>query len=212
MKYMLKGFLTGFMVLMVSVAQAAPIPPLVTLETNKGNIVLELNPVKAPITTENFVEYVQSGFFDGLIFHRVIKDFMIQGGGFDSKMIKKDTKAPIRNESANGLANNKGTISMARTQFPDSASSQFFINLKDNDFLNGFAHKPGYAVFGKVVQGMDVIEAIARVKTGTYGSHGDVPVEPVVIKKATLKSASAKAVQEVKPAEKEAKPAEKKAQ
>ncbi|ODS22667.1 hypothetical protein AB835_12950 [Candidatus Endobugula sertula] len=191
MKHLLKGLLLGFFSILVLTAQAASLPPVVTLETNKGDIVLELNVKDAPITTENFEEYVQSGFFDGLIFHRVIDGFMIQGGGFDSKMIQKNPRGPIRNESVNGLSNDRGTIAMARTNFPDSATSQFFINLNDNHNLNGAANKPGYAVFGKVIQGMDVVEKIAKVKTGRYGPHGDVPVEPIVIMKATLKKTEA---------------------
>ena len=193
MKLVIKSVMVSVLMIWMSIvhiAQAAPVSPLVVLETNQGNIVLELNPLKAPITTENFIEYVKDGFFDGLIFHRVIDEFMIQGGGFDAKMIKQDTRGPVRHESTNGLVNAEGTVAMARTQFPDSATSQFFINLKDNDFLNGTSEKPGYTVFGRVVTGMGVVEKIAKVRTGRYGPHEDVPVEPVVIKKAILKAVS----------------------
>ena len=158
-----KGLLVSVLFWLSALAQAAPVPPVVTLETNKGNIVLELNPVKAPLSTDNFVEYVKSGFFDGLIFHRVIDDFMIQGGGFDTKMEKKSPRGPIRNEGKNGLLNRRGTIAMARTNDPHSASSQFFINLKDNHFLNGSASRDGYAVFGRVLQGMDVELSCAMI-------------------------------------------------
>lgn len=156
----------------------------ISMKTNHGTITLELYPDKAPITVKNFVEYVESGFFDGTIFHRVIPGFMIQGGGFVHGMSQKETNANIKNEADNGLKNDAGTIAMARTPDPDSASSQFFINLKDNDFLNYSAPTPqgwGYAVFGKVTDGMDVVEAIAKVSTGSAGMHQDVPVEDVVI-------------------------------
>ena len=186
MHLLLKSLLASSLILLTSLAYSAPTAPRVTLETSKGNIVLELNPSKAPITSENFIEYVKRGFFDGLIFHRVINGFMIQGGGFDEKMIQKSPRSPIRNESGNGLPNSKGTIAMARTQIADSATSQFFINLTDNSFLNGSTRKPGYAVFGRVVQGMDVVEQIAKVRTGRYGPHNDVPVEPIIIKKAVI--------------------------
>ena len=158
--------------------------PVVTMVTNKGNIRIELNAGKAPITTKNFLDYVNDGFYDGLIFHRVIPGFMIQGGGFDSQMKQKGTKAPIKNEAANGLTNKTGSIAMARTNVVDSATAQFFINLKDNDFLNHKSDAPdafGYAVFGQVVEGMDIVHAIEKVKTGNRGVHQDVPVEAVVI-------------------------------
>jgi peptidyl-prolyl cis-trans isomerase A (cyclophilin A) len=155
--------------------------PVVKMVTNKGEIQIELEVEKAPITVANFLKYAQSDFYNGTIFHRVIKDFMIQGGGFTSDMQQKKTNPPIKNESDNGLRNNRGTLAMARTNNPDSATSQFFINHKDNAFLNGGKGKPGYAVFGKVVKGMDVVNAIAAVSTRHVGSHGNVPVEPVVI-------------------------------
>ncbi len=162
---------------------------VIKLETNKGTITLELDAEKAPQTVANFVDYVEKGFYDGLIFHRVIPNFMIQGGGMNPDMSEKPNGSPIKNEANNGLKNDRGTIAMARTQDPHSATSQFFINLKDNDFLNHTSESPagwGYAVFGKVTDGMDVVDEIAKVKTGNHGPHGDVPLEPVVIKKATV--------------------------
>ncbi len=157
----------------------------VKIETNHGSIVVELDSEKAPITVKNFLNYVERKFYDDLIFHRVIPDFMIQGGGFDKDLKQRPTDAAIKNEAANGLKNLKGTIAMARTPDPNSASSQFFINLKDNDFLNYKGPMPqdyGYAVFGKVTEGMDVVEKIAAVKTTASGQMRDVPAEPVVIK------------------------------
>ncbi len=162
---------------------------MIKLNTNKGDILIELNPVKAPVTSANFEQYVKDGFFDGLIFHRVIDNFMIQGGGFDENMEQKQGRNPITNEADNGLLNDKYTISMARTQDPHSASSQFFINTKDNDFLNFSAptiNGWGYAVFGKVVEGFEVVDEISKVNTGFSGYHADVPVEPVVIIKAEI--------------------------
>lgn len=170
----------------------APVPagPRVTLETGMGVIVLELDAAKAPKTTANFLEYVKAGHYDGTIFHRVIETFMIQGGGFDATMKEKPTRAPIQNEADNGLKNEPYTVAMARTPDPHSASAQFFINVKDNSFLNFKEKTPqgwGYAVFGKVVEGKDVVDKIKMVKTSVKGSHRDVPVEPVVIVKATAK-------------------------
>ena len=162
---------------------------MVKLSTNFGDITLELNAEKAPITVANFLQYVESGFYDGVIFHRVINDFMIQGGGFDVNMKQKPTKDEIKNEADNGLANNNYTVAMARTSIPDSASSQFFINIADNDFLNHTAPSSsgwGYCVFGKVVAGMDVVDKIKAVKTTTKAGHRDVPVEPVIIEKASV--------------------------
>ena len=162
---------------------------MVKLSTNYGVITLELDAEKAPITVANFLQYVESGFYDGLIFHRVIKDFMLQGGGFDTKMKQKATEAEIKNEADNGLSNDKYTIAMARTAIPDSASSQFFINANNNDFLNHTLPTPsgwGYCVFGKVTEGMDVIDKIEAVKTSSAAGHQDVPVEPVIIEKATV--------------------------
>ncbi|MGP9519239.1 MULTISPECIES: peptidylprolyl isomerase [unclassified Psychrobacter] len=164
-------------------------PPVVELETNMGAIVIELNDEKAPKTVENFLNYVKSGQYDGTIFHRIIDGFMIQGGGMDAEMNEKPTNAPIENEADNGLKNDKGTIAMARTQDPHSATSQFFINVKDNDFLNHSGKNMqgwGYTVFGKVTSGMDVIEKMRSVPTGRFGMHADVPKEPVVINSATI--------------------------
>jgi peptidyl-prolyl cis-trans isomerase B (cyclophilin B) len=166
-------------------------PPVVELETNMGAIVIELNEEKAPKTVENFLNYVKSGQYDGTIFHRIIDGFMIQGGGMDAEMNEKPTNAPIENEADNGLRNDKGTIAMARTQDPHSATSQFFINVKDNDFLNHTGKNMqgwGYTVFGKVTSGMDVIEKMKGVPTGRFGMHADVPKEPVVINSATIVS------------------------
>ena len=161
---------------------------MVTLETTKGNIVIELDEQAAPVTSANFLRYVQEGFFDGTIFHRVIGNFMIQGGGFGSEMQQKQTHEPIVNEAANGLKNDRGTIAMARTNNPNSATAQFFINLVNNDFLNYSKQNTGYAVFGKVVEGMDTVDSIAKVKTAQKGMHGDVPIEPVIIKSAKISS------------------------
>jgi peptidyl-prolyl cis-trans isomerase B (cyclophilin B) len=161
----------------------------VCLDTNHGKIVIELNADKAPISTENFLNYVKDEFFNSTIFHRVIPGFMIQGGGFLEGMIQKATNDPIKNEADNGLPNKRGSIAMARTPDPDSASSQFFINLKDNDFLNYSAPTAqgwGYAVFGEVIEGMDVVDSIAAVATGNMMGHGDVPQEPVIINSATI--------------------------
>jgi peptidyl-prolyl cis-trans isomerase B (cyclophilin B) len=162
--------------------------PRVLLSTSHGDITLELDTVKAPITSENFLAYAASGHFDGTIFHRVIPDFMIQGGGFTAGMSQKATNAPIENEADNGLKNDRGTVAMARTSDPHSASSQFFVNLKRNDFLNHTSKTGqgwGYAVFAKVVEGMDVVDAIAQVATGMSGPHCDVPQEPVVLDRVT---------------------------
>ncbi len=159
----------------------------VKLETNMGDIVVELDEKAAPVTVKNFLRYVEEGFFDGTIFHRVIKGFMIQGGGFTADMEQKKTHAPIINEASNGLKNNRGTIAMARTQDPNSATSQFFINHKDNHNLNyAGPRKPGYAVFGKVIEGIDVVDKIAAVKTTRKGRYSDVPVETVLIKSAKV--------------------------
>jgi peptidyl-prolyl cis-trans isomerase B (cyclophilin B) len=162
---------------------------LVKLTTNFGDITIELYAEKAPITVANFISYVEKGFYDGVIFHRVIKDFMIQGGGFDVNMKQKATDATIKNEADNGLSNDKYTLAMARTMVPDSASAQFFINVKDNDFLNFTSATTqgwGYCVFGKVVEGTDVVDKIKAVATGNRAGHQDVPVEPVIIEKAVV--------------------------
>jgi peptidyl-prolyl cis-trans isomerase B (cyclophilin B) len=165
---------------------AAEKPPRVTLETSMGKIVLELDPGKAPETVANFLAYVKDGFYDGTIFHRVIPDFMIQGGGFTSDMQQKSTKAPVKNESKNGLSNARGTISMARTNDPHSATAQFFINSVDNGGLDATGGNWGYAVFGKVVEGIEVVDKISAVKTTKRSGHENVPVEPVVLQKATV--------------------------
>ena len=160
-----------------------------TMETSLGTIRLELDEAKAPITVANFAEYAKAGFYDGTIFHRVIDGFMIQGGGFTRDMDQKDTREPIRNEAMNGLKNLRGTIAMARTMVVDSATSQFFINLVDNDFLDFSSPTPqgfGYAVFGRVTEGMDVVDKIAKVRTGFSGPHQNVPEESVVIKKVVV--------------------------
>ena len=162
---------------------------MVTMTTNHGTIQIEVFKDKAPVTVQNFLDYVQEGFYDGLIFHRVIPDFMIQGGGFEVGMKQKSNKDPIENEAENGLKNVRGTLSMARTGDPHSATSQFFINLKDNDFLDHTGKNPkswGYAVFGKVVSGMDVVDKIAAVDTGSQGPYRDVPGTDVIITKMSV--------------------------
>ena len=162
--------------------------PIVVMKTSKGEILIELDPGKAPITVENFLRYVDEGFFDGTIFHRVIKGFMIQGGGFDAEMNKKATHEPIKNEAGNGLSNQVGTIVMARTNVVDSATAQFFINTVDNPNLNHRSPNPsgfGYAVLGRVVDGMDVVQAIEAAKTAAGGGMQDVPVETIVIESVT---------------------------
>nr|WP_245959582.1 peptidylprolyl isomerase [Orbus hercynius] len=157
------------------------------METTAGNIEIELNSEQAPITTENFLTYVNNGFYNGLTFHRVIPNFMIQGGGADDQLNFKTPKAPIKNEADNGLKNDRGTIAMARTSAADSATSQFFINVVDNDFLNYQSPANyGYAVFGKVTQGMDVVDKIASVPTDRKGPHQNVPVDPIYITKVSV--------------------------
>jgi len=161
----------------------------VLMTTTVGPITLELDTDNAPKTVDNFLSYVADGFYDGTIFHRVIDNFMIQGGGFTAGMEQKDTKAPVENEANNGLKNDRGTIAMARTQDPHSATAQFFINVQDNDFLNHTGENIqgwGYAVFGKVTDGEDVLDKIRCVQTGGQGGHQDVPVEPIIIESVTL--------------------------
>lgn len=160
---------------------------MITFETNHGNIVVKLHHEQTPKTAENFEKYVEDGFYDGTIFHRVIDGFMVQGGGFDADMKQKETRAPIENEANKSKKNARGTLAMARTQDPHSASGQFFINVADNNFLNFSGENMqgwGYCVFGEVVEGMDVVDAIKGVKTGNSGGHQDVPVEAVVVTKA----------------------------
>ena len=160
-----------------------------TMETSMGTITLELDDAKAPETVANFVQYAKDGHYDGTIFHRVIDGFMVQGGGFTKDMNQKETREPIRNEAMNGLKNLRGTIAMARTMVVDSATSQFFINLVDNSFLDFQNPTPqgfGYAVFGKVVDGMEVVDQIAKVKTGFSGPHQNVPEEAILIKKVVI--------------------------
>lgn len=159
---------------------------MVKLHTNKGTIVLELDAAKAPKTVENFLNYAKSGFYDGTIFHRVIDGFMVQGGGMEPGMREKQTNAPIQNEANNGLTNERGTVAMARTPDPHSATAQFFINVSDNNFLNFRSETMdgwGYCVFGKVTEGMDVVDEIRKVETGSFGFHQDVPKEEVVIER-----------------------------
>jgi peptidyl-prolyl cis-trans isomerase A (cyclophilin A) len=187
----------GLVVLLASLGGAAAAAaeaakggkPVVTLTTTLGVIEVELDTEKAPISAKNFLEYVDAGQYDGTIFHRVIPGFMIQGGGFTEQFVQKPTRAPIKNEADNGLQNRRGTLAMARTNVVDSATAQFFINLKDNDFLNhsGPGAKFGYAVFGHVVSGMDVVDKIAGVATGSKGPHQDVPTTPVLIQSAKRK-------------------------
>lgn len=178
-----------FCLLLAPQARAAEADPEVKLETSLGDIVVRLDARRAPITVANFIQYAKSGHYDGTIFHRVIKDFMIQGGGMTADMKEKRTAAPIRNEADNGLKNKKYTLAMARTDDPHSATAQFFINTKDNDFLDFKAQTRqgwGYAVFGKVISGQDVVDKIARVGTGRKGWHDDVPTTPVIIKKVVI--------------------------
>lgn len=161
-------------------------PPVITIETSKGNIVVELFKEEAPLSSANFMEYARDGFFDDTVFHRVIPNFMIQGGGMTEDLVSKRTRAPVRNEAANGLKNRRGTLAMARTSEVDSATSQFFINLRDNGFLDHGGRDYGYAVFGRVSEGMDVVDTIAKVETGRFKGHDDVPLEPIVIRKVRI--------------------------
>jgi len=176
-------------VLAAGAARAEGTHPMIRMSTSLGDITIELYDDKAPLTVKNFLGYVTDKFYDGTVFHRVIPDFMIQGGGFDAHMRQKATKPPIPNEAGNGLRNDAGTIAMARTNVVDSATAQFFINVKDNAFLNHRDQTPGgfgYAVFGKVVSGMDVVHKIEHVPTSNQGAFQNVPVEPVVITSVTV--------------------------
>lgn len=160
--------------------------PVAELKTNMGIIDIQLNKAKAPISVNNFIDYVNSGFYNNKIFHRVIPGFMIQGGGFDANMKEAATKSPIKNEASNGLKNDKYTVAMARTMDPDSATAQFFINVKANDFLNYSGANPGYAVFGKVIKGFDTVDKIAGTPTTTSGMYENVPKTPIIIQSAKM--------------------------
>lgn len=188
MRFMLTTALAlSFLAAPAGAEDAGSKAPRVKLDTTQGSILLELDPARAPESTANFLAYVRDGHYDGTIFHRVIPGFMAQGGGFDIEYNKLPTRDPIANESRNGLSNARGTIAMARTQMPHSATAQFFINLVDNGRLDGSENNWGYAVFGRVVDGMDVVDAIARIPTGPGGPfRSDVPQAPVVIKSATV--------------------------
>jgi cyclophilin family peptidyl-prolyl cis-trans isomerase len=188
MKTSLVSIIIFSLLIIAGSAIAEDINPKVVLETSKGKIVLELFPDNAPETVKNFLDYVDAKYYDGTVFHRVIPNFMIQGGGFTTDMKRKTTQAPIKNEADKGLKNERGTISMARTGDPHSATAQFFINSKNNDFLNHRSKTQqgwGYTAFGKVVEGMKTVDAISAVKTKTLGGFRDVPAEPVVITSAT---------------------------
>ena len=182
-------FLIALTIGVAAAQTAAAAGPQVELKTNRGAIVIELYPDKAPKTVANFLQYVKDGQYNGTVFHRAIDGFMIQGGGFDRDMKQRPTRAPVDNEAANGLKNDYGTIAMARTSDPHSATAQFFINVKNNDFLNfrePTAQGYGYTVFGKVVSGMDVVDKIAKVPTSNAGPHQNVPREPVIIQAAQI--------------------------
>jgi len=192
----MKGLLIllfGLLVVVGMVRAEGGDSPRVVLETSKGNFVIALDAETAPISTENFLGYVEAGYYEGTIFHRVIDGFMVQGGGFTQDMVQKETRGTIQNEADNGVKNKRGTVAMARRPDPHSATAQFFVNVADNSFLD---HKTksdqgwGYAVLGEVVEGMDVVDAIAKVKTGRHGGMGDVPTEPVIIQKAYVQEAS----------------------
>lgn len=182
-------FLLVFIVFFTFTSNIQAETTMVKMDTNQGTITLELDADNAPNTVANFLTYAKEGFYDGTIFHRVISNFMIQGGGFNEDMSQKTTHDPIKNEANNGLKNDNGTIAMARTGDPHSATAQFFINVKDNDFLNFSSETSqgwGYAVFGKVTEGMDVVEKIKAIATTTKGPYQDVPTEPVIIEKVTI--------------------------
>ena len=188
-----KNLFLGSLLLSASISAFAA--PSVEFQTNQGNFTVELYPEKAPKTVANFLQYVKDGFYENTIFHRVINHFMIQGGGFERDLSEKNTRAPISNEAGNGLLNETGTIAMARTADPDSATAQFFVNLFDNQFLDYVgpdSDQIGYCVFGKVTSGMDVIQKIGLTQTNTIGRYSDVPVKPVIIKSAKLLSEMAK--------------------
>ena len=193
----MKGLLFLFLGLMVMVGMVRADgggSPRVVMETSMGKFVIALDAEKAPVSTENFLKYVEAGFYEGTVFHRVIDGFMVQGGGFTSDMTQKPTQGTIQNEADNSVKNKRGTVAMARRPDPHSATSQFFVNAVDNAFLDHRSKDAqgwGYAVFGEVVEGMDVVDAIAKVKTGRHGPMGDVPTEAVVIEKAYVEGGAA---------------------
>lgn len=183
----------GLLVMVGMVRAEGGESPRVVLETSKGNLVIALDAENAPISTENFLGYVEAGYYEGTVFHRVIDGFMVQGGGFTQDMVQKETRGTIQNEADNGLKNKRGTVAMARRPDPHSATAQFFVNSVDNAFLDHRSKDDqgwGYAVFGQVVEGMEVVDAIAKVKTGRHGSMGDVPTEPVIIQKAYVQESA----------------------
>ena len=182
----MRTYILAMILVFLAASSALADGPKVSLTTNKGIIVIELDDAKAPVSAQNFLTYVREGFYDGTVFHRVIKGFMIQGGGMDTDMRQKRGHDPIKNEADNGLKNDKYTVAMARTGEVDSATSQFFINTADNAFLNHGARDFGYAVFGKVVAGKRVVDLIEAAGTGSKGMHSDVPLEPVIIEKAEV--------------------------
>ncbi len=199
MNYILRTFFIIFILILTNRTVFAAPKPIVKIETSMGSITLVLNHKRAPATVANFLHYVKKDFYDGTIFHRVISDFMIQGGGFDQNRIQKTTRAPIKNESTNGLMNTIGTIAMARTQDVDSATSQFYINVNDNRSLNASYGRPGYTVFGDVIEGLDVVMKIASVPVQPMASLGEhAPVEPVIIKSVTLVKPELKQVNKTK--------------
>lgn len=188
--HLLKALLLFITLFSVTSVSAASVDQAI-IKTNFGDVVVELFPKQAPVSVKNFIAYAESGFYDGVIFHRVIPGFMVQTGGFDKTMLRKVTSKPIINEAGNGLRNSRGSLAMARTNNPDSATSQFFINLKDNNFLNRSGNAPqqaGYAVFGRVLSGMDVIDKIAQQPTGNKSRYSDVPLKDIVIEKVVLGS------------------------
>ncbi|MCP5208804.1 MAG: peptidylprolyl isomerase [Hahellaceae bacterium] len=190
MKNLGNKLLVSFFTLLLSFCVTANEPdnsPRVKIETTEGVVILELNPSKAPISVENFLTYVNDGYYNGTIFHRVIPNFMVQGGGFDDRLNQKPgTRKAIRNEADNKLHNSRGTVAMARTNAPHSATSQFYINVVDNNFLDQNSQSYGYAVFGKVVEGMDVVDKISQTQTGQKSGMGDVPIKNISIIKATI--------------------------
>jgi cyclophilin family peptidyl-prolyl cis-trans isomerase len=194
-KSMMYRFKLGLFVFLCALGSNVYAAPSVVIETSQGNFTVELYPEKAPKTVSNFLQYVKDGFYENTIFHRVISRFMIQGGGFERDLTEKNTRAPIVNESNNGLLNETGTIAMARTADPDSATAQFFVNLADNQFLNYASPDPdqiGYCVFGKVTSGMEVVQKISLSPTATMGRNADVPVRPIIIKSVKLLNEVAK--------------------